>query len=291
MDPVIGHIEGVAIGSSYRNRQALRDAGIHRPLQAGIDYSKTAGCSVVVSGGYVDDFDSGNEIIYTGHGGNDPATKRQIKDQEWHRGNEALRKSQRQRLPVRVCRGHKGDPRHSPREGYRYDGLYLVKESWDERGVDGFRICRFHLEAANQLIEAHTRPGPVESPSANEPTVVAAPSVTPTPMPSLNEPGYAQDWIAELVATPQFHYQRQAAGGASLSVARFQHLVGWLDANGGRLTHEQLAGVLRLPARRVPGLVASARRVTNVDGYEVLTDDGNAARLDAALARAQFGVT
>jgi putative restriction endonuclease len=34
----------------------------------------------VLSGGYVDDNDEGDVIIYTGQGGRDPATGRQIKD-------------------------------------------------------------------------------------------------------------------------------------------------------------------------------------------------------------------
>ncbi len=37
--------------------------------------------SIVVSGGYEDDIDAGDEIIYTGHGGNDPQTGKQIADQ------------------------------------------------------------------------------------------------------------------------------------------------------------------------------------------------------------------
>ena len=312
MEPVIGHIEGVAVGSHFRDRRDLRDAGIHRHLQAGIDYSKTAATSVIVSGGYIDDYDSGDEIIYTGQGGNDPSTKRQMKDQEWVRGNAALRRSQELRSPVRVTRGHKGEKAYAPRSGYRYDGLFLVREAWTEQGVDGYQICRFHLVESNHLIEDNTTafPGSPIEPSMplsvpgtsavsvregpqsdrSGPQSVGSISDSEAVQSLLETPGVAQDWVAELVASPTFHQQRQVAG-ASMPVARFQRLLGWLDANGGRLTYDELAHPLEIPARRVAGLVATARRVLNVDGYEVLADDGSSARLDSRLARSQFGVS
>jgi putative restriction endonuclease len=99
----------------------------------------------VLSGGYVDDEDRGDLIVYTGHGGRDPATGRQIADQEFTRQNQALVTSSLLGLPVRVIRGagHKGA--YSPSTGYRYDGLYRVEGYWRERGRDGFLICRFRL--------------------------------------------------------------------------------------------------------------------------------------------------
>ena len=150
--PHHGHTAGVPLGSLFRNRQALRDARIHRPLQAGIDGNSGGAYSIVVSGGYVDDKDLGNEIIYTGQGGNDPNTKRQIADQQWERGNAALRLDSERGLPVRVARGHKGAAPFAPAEGYRYDGLFLIEDCWEETGVDGFRICRFKLVEAKHLV-------------------------------------------------------------------------------------------------------------------------------------------
>ena len=41
---------------------------------------------------------------------------------------------------------------------------------------------------------------------------------------------------------------------------------------------------------RVRGLVASAVRLLNVDGYAVLDDDGEIVVLDEELARTQFGL-
>lgn len=50
------------------------EAGLHRFTVHGIDGNGTEGVSpIVLSGGYGDDVDLGDEIIYTGHGGNNPA--------------------------------------------------------------------------------------------------------------------------------------------------------------------------------------------------------------------------
>jgi SAD/SRA domain-containing protein len=81
---------------------------------------------VVVSGGYEDDRDDGDTIIYTGHGGNDPSTGRQIADQTVTVGNLALARNRAEGLPVRVTRGAGLDSPFAPETGFRYDGLYHV---------------------------------------------------------------------------------------------------------------------------------------------------------------------
>lgn len=141
-----GHIVGSPTGTMFENRIQASISGVHRPRQAGISGSGESGAdSIVVSGGYVDDEDYGDRIIYTGHGGNDVATKRQVADQELTRGNLALAVSCDQEIPVRVIRGAGGDPSFSPPSGFRYDGLFRVVRYWPEIGVDGFRIWRFEL--------------------------------------------------------------------------------------------------------------------------------------------------
>lgn len=78
---------------------------MHRPLQHGISGAGAEGAdSIVVSGGYEDDEDYGDLIIYTGAGGRDPATGAQIADQEFEVQNLALVKSEAEGLPVRVVR-------------------------------------------------------------------------------------------------------------------------------------------------------------------------------------------
>ncbi|NBO53753.1 MAG: SRA-YDG domain-containing protein [Actinobacteria bacterium] len=142
-----GHIPQIPVGTVFANRIEASIAGVHRPRQAGISGAGDGGAdSIVVSGGYIDDQDFGSRIIYTGHGGNDPASRRQVADQELERGNLALAVSCDQQIPVRVLRGAGGDPAFSPTSGFRYDGLFKVVRYWPENGVDGFRIWRFELQ-------------------------------------------------------------------------------------------------------------------------------------------------
>lgn len=144
---MIGHLEQVEIGTEFEDRRSLYDAGVHRALQAGIVGRATEGAeSIVLSGGYPDDEDFGDYVIYTGFGGRDPNNGRQIADQQFEKQNQALVTSHLDGLPVRVIRGGK-HKKFAPKSGYRYDGVYRVDRYWREAGRDGFQICRFRLEA------------------------------------------------------------------------------------------------------------------------------------------------
>ena len=152
MGKFFGPIGGVAVGRLFIDRRELHEAFVHRPLQAGISGTKSDGAdSVVVSGGYSDDDDHGDFIIYTGHGGKDPNSNHQIKDQSIDApGNAGLITSYVNALPVRVIRGkHKASP-FAPPVGYLYSGLYLVTQWWLESGQDGFEVVRFRLERIDE---------------------------------------------------------------------------------------------------------------------------------------------
>jgi putative restriction endonuclease len=140
---IFGELPGNPIGTSYASRRDAAAAGVHRPLQAGICGGPDGAESIVVSGGYVDDLDHGDEIIYTGQGARDPDTRLQVANQELTRGNLGLARNYLEGLPVRVVRGHQGKPTLSPASGYRYDGLFQVADYWQEIGKDGYRIWRF----------------------------------------------------------------------------------------------------------------------------------------------------
>jgi len=61
-----GEINGVSPGDLFDDRAALAKAGVHPPLVAGISGGKHEGAdSIVLSGGYEDDEDLGDTIIYT----------------------------------------------------------------------------------------------------------------------------------------------------------------------------------------------------------------------------------
>ena len=143
---VFGHIPGYPEGSRFESRAELSEAGVHRPLIAGISGSEREGAdSIVLSGGYEDDEDLGDEVVYTGHGGRDAESRRQVAHQHLTRGNLALAQSSIEGLPVRVIRGASLDSIYAPGSGYRYDGLYMVDDYWQAEGRSGFRVWRYRL--------------------------------------------------------------------------------------------------------------------------------------------------
>ena len=139
---MIGEIPAVRIGQIFASRRSLHDAGAHRGLQQGIG---AAGESIVLSGGYVDDVDDGDIIVYTGEGGRDPNTGRQIADQTLTRGNLALLRNYQDGNPIRVCRGFTLESPYAPKTGYRYDGLYRIESCWQDHGRDGYMVWRYRL--------------------------------------------------------------------------------------------------------------------------------------------------
>lgn len=147
MKRTFGTPDGVRIGDIYINRRDLHDSGVHRPLQAGISGTRAEGAdSVVLSGGYEDE-DHGDYLVYSGHGGRDGSSGRQIADQSPDApGNAGLITSMVAGLPVRVIRGPHGRSPYAPTRGYQYAGLFAVAGSWIETTHDGFRIVRFRLE-------------------------------------------------------------------------------------------------------------------------------------------------
>ena len=154
-DIIFGEIEGIEEGQWFEGRKEMMPTSFHRNWGAGIDGNGSEGtAAIVLSGGYEDDKDLGDEIIYTGAGGNDPNSGKQIDDQTWkNRGNAGLLKSMNEGLPVRVIRGHKHKSQFSPKSGYTYAGLYSVVDAWQKTGKSGFKICRFRLVYAGDNTE------------------------------------------------------------------------------------------------------------------------------------------
>ena len=160
---IFGEIKGVAVGTEFASRAELAASGIHKPTQAGISGSSNAGAdSIVVSGGYEDDEDYGDYLIYGGQAGHDPKSKHHSIDADLNRGNLALVISYNKGLPVRVTRGL-----GSRRRSYRYDGLYLVERWWADRGRAGFKIYRFALRKADDK-PISTPAGELPLPSSNQ---------------------------------------------------------------------------------------------------------------------------
>jgi putative restriction endonuclease len=141
-----GEIDGIEEGATFASRKELSLSGVHRPYQAGICGSKYEGAeSIVLSGGYEDDIDNGDVIIYTGHGGNVSGKSTQFQDQDLDRQNMALALSSETQTPVRVIRGARHKSPFSPQTGFQYAGLYRVARWWEQKGKSGFRVFRFEL--------------------------------------------------------------------------------------------------------------------------------------------------
>jgi putative restriction endonuclease len=103
----IGEYPGQPVGTTYNSRRDAMDSHVHTQWGRGIDarIDEPGAGAICPSGGYVDDIDHGDWILYTGQGGRDAETGRQIEDQSLNdRDNAALVYSSQQDLPVRVLR-------------------------------------------------------------------------------------------------------------------------------------------------------------------------------------------
>lgn len=161
-----GPIPGVEVGTSWLYRVQVSESGVHRPHVAGIHGRESDGAySIVLSGGYEDDVDNGDEFLYTGSGGRDLSgnkrTADQSSDQTLTRLNKALAlncnaklnnkgakaKNWKDGKPVRVVRNYKLKKysKYAPDVGNRYDGIYKVVEYYPEKGKSGFIVWRYRL--------------------------------------------------------------------------------------------------------------------------------------------------
>jgi hypothetical protein len=125
---------------------------------------------------------------------------------------------------------------------------------------------------------AHAAPAPREAGPLFE-SVPVAPAPPPVPA-----------WIEALLASATFERQLQTAARAKPSPERIRQVLEALHARGGKLTEAALATQVGLPALRLTGILASMRRILNVDGYPVLSKDQETISLDLGLLRRQFGL-
>jgi len=164
MPKFFGTPDGVKVGQFFVDRRELHELSVHRPPQSGISGTGREGSdSICLSGGYVDDEDHGDYILYTGQGGNDRNSGKQISDQNLQSpGNAGLITSGVKGLPVRVVRGANHKSPYSPPVGYQYAGLFTVTSYWVEKGIDGFDVLRFRLDriAEQAALVASANPDP-----------------------------------------------------------------------------------------------------------------------------------
>jgi hypothetical protein len=146
-------------------------AQLHQTNQRGISWlededGSKVGDAIVLNGGYDDDEDHWHAIRYTGaspDADKDPQTKKLLRSQSWsYMDNAALRLSYERGYPIRVIRGYKGDPRYSPSDAYRYDGLYEITDvrtaTSKSPAPDGseIKVCQFDLRRLPEPVQTQT---------------------------------------------------------------------------------------------------------------------------------------
>ncbi|XP_054008845.1 E3 ubiquitin-protein ligase UHRF1-like [Hylaeus anthracinus] len=176
-----GPVPGVEVGMCWIYRVQVSEVGVHRPHIAGIHGRETdCAYSIVLSGGYEDDIDNGDEFMYTGSGGRDLSgnkrTAEQSCDQTLTRMNKALAvncnaklnatvgataEDWRGGIPVRVVRNFKlaKHSKYAPEEGNRYDGIYKVVKYYPDTGKSGFRVWRYLLRRDDPAPAPWTKEG------------------------------------------------------------------------------------------------------------------------------------
>ncbi|GHG23331.1 MULTISPECIES: YDG/SRA domain-containing protein [Amycolatopsis] len=153
---VYGEVAGCPEGTTFASRAEVAASGVHRALQAGITGTGARGAeSIVSSGGYEDDDDRGDELIYTGHGGRNSGGRQNADQTFADPGNAALLTSRETGALVRVVRGADTKSSHAPNQGYRYDGLFRVEDAALVRGRGDYLVCRFQLVKASSAADVN----------------------------------------------------------------------------------------------------------------------------------------
>jgi len=143
---------GVEEGAVFASRNELSDSGVHGVRMQGIWTSEGRVIGIVLNGGYEDDEDNGDVVVYTGDGGRDPNSGKQINDQEFTAGNRGLVIACALKTPIRVTRGWRCKSDLAPKSGFRYDGLYDVTAYEYVSGSEGFFVWRFTLRKHGTLL-------------------------------------------------------------------------------------------------------------------------------------------
>ncbi|SFV21878.1 BREX-2 system phosphatase PglZ [Micrococcus terreus] len=109
--------------------------------------------------------------------------------------------------------------------------------------------------------------------------------------PAAGDSGAATGLGSRVVASQSFASQEALAPRHRLESARIAELIDVLAAaRGTRLPLSTVSRVLGVAPTRLPGALAVISQLLNVEGYSVLTRDGDLVILDVQLLKQQFGV-
>ena len=116
---------------------------------------------------------------------------------------------------------------------------------------------------------------PSESPPESSPEESSSPEVA---------------WTRKLVSCEAYKAQKSIVGRVPLKGEQVEALVLALTERGGKMTGAALALELEIPEFRLRGLIASAQRILNVDGYSILhlDEQSQTVELNVELMKRQF---
>ncbi len=113
--------------------------------------------------------------------------------------------------------------------------------------------------------------------------------------PQVAEPDEDQipDWLEQLFTTEVFDAQRRLVSRGYSGDDLFKRLLTQLDVRGGRMTMPALSRALAYPPFRMSGLLSTAQRLFNVDGYPVITVDieSDTVSFERRTLLVQFGIS
>lgn len=173
--PVFGHVGTARPGDLFESRLELSLHRQHRPRQAGICATQKEGAeSIVLSDKYEDDEVHEDFVLYTGHGGRNQETGKQVADQTLTDANLGLARSEATGRPVRVYRKVRTDTNAG---AFRYEGLFRVTSHQFTTGKSGFGVFRFRLEPV--LEPKHLAQLPYASPGLFDEAAATVAEATP----------------------------------------------------------------------------------------------------------------
>jgi hypothetical protein len=100
----------------------------------------------------------------------------------------------------------------------------------------------------------------------------------------------AEDWVAPLLGSAVLNQQKGRFGRVPIRDEQLTALLRILAQYGGQLAATRLAQELRLPRARLGGFLAGVKRLLNLDGYPVLSEDRDSGTvsLNVELLKTQF---
>ena len=113
-----------------------------------------------------------------------------------------------------------------------------------------------------------------------------------TTPPAATTPQRPATWVDSLLASDLFREQRAKASRQPMPDERIRVLLAALEEHGGTLTRTALARRIGVQEVRLPGILATVRKLLNVDGYAVLSVDesGESISMNRELLFVQFGL-